>query len=84
MTACVDISILGDATDSVSILLATDTKRMTVEFVEPPENDWPNDDEANDVMLSYAADDDSHASGGGCTGVVLILILTVIGLSKVL
>lgn len=40
-----------------------------------PEDDWPNDDEANDIMLSYAATDDLHSSGSGCAGVVLLLTI---------
>lgn len=44
------------------------------------EGEWPNDDEANDVMLAYAATDDSHSSGSGCAGVVLFLIVPLIAL----
>lgn len=44
------------------------------------EEEWPNDDEANDVMLAYAPTDDSHDSESGCAGVVLILIVPLIGL----
>lgn len=44
------------------------------------EDEWPTDDEANDVMLAYAATEDSHGSGPGCVGVVLILIVTLIAL----
>ena len=41
-----------------------------------------NDDEANDIMLAYAATEDSHGSGSGCAGVILILTVTIIGLLK--
>lgn len=51
---------------------------------ERQEDEWPNDDEANDVMLAYAATEDSHGSGSGCAGVTLILIVTMFGLLKVL
>ncbi len=44
------------------------------------EHEWPNEDEANDVMLAYAANEDSHGSGSGCAGVVLILILCLLAL----
>lgn len=44
------------------------------------ENEWPNDDEANDIMLAYAATDDSHGSASGCAGVVLILTSSTIAL----
>lgn len=44
-------------------------------------DEWPNDDEANDIMLAYEATDDSHGPGSGCAGVVLILIATLIALS---
>ena len=48
------------------------------------EDEWPNDDEANDVMLAYAATDDSHSSVSGCAGVLLILILTMVALLRAL
>jgi hypothetical protein len=44
------------------------------------EDEWPNDDEANDVMLAYAATKHSHGSGSGCAGAVLILTLTTFAL----
>lgn len=44
------------------------------------EDEWPNDDEANDIMLAYAANEDSPGSGSGCAGVVLILIVTLLAL----
>ena len=47
---------------------------------ELPEDEWPNDDEANDVMLAYAATDDSDGSTSGCAGVILILTITTIAL----
>jgi hypothetical protein len=46
---------------------------MTDECDELPEEDWPNDDEANDIMLAYAATDYSHSSTSGCAGLVLLL-----------
>lgn len=46
-----------------------------VDHDEPQEDEWPNDDEANDIMLAYAATDDSHGSGSGCAGVFLVLTL---------
>ena len=42
---------------------------------ETPEDEWPNDDEANDIVLAYAATDDSHTSSSGCAGAVLVLTL---------
>jgi len=42
------------------------------------EEEWPNDHEANDIMLAYAANEESNGSGAGCAGVVLILFITVI------
>jgi hypothetical protein len=48
------------------------------------EDEWPNDDEANDIMLAYAAREDSHGSGSGCAGVALILIATMTALVKFL
>lgn len=45
-----------------------------------PDDKWPNDDEANDIMLAYAATDDAQGSGSGCAGVVLILIVIIIAL----
>ena len=39
------------------------------------EDDWPNDDEANDIMIAYEADD--HGTGSGCAAVFLMLITTV-------
>ncbi|MBK8464922.1 MAG: hypothetical protein IPL32_03745 [Chloracidobacterium sp.] len=48
------------------------------------EVEWPNDDEANDITLAYAAADDSHGSGSGCAGVVLTLTVTVLALAKLL
>lgn len=40
-----------------------------------PIDEWPNDDEANDIMLTYAADDDHDIAGSGCAGVIMILII---------
>ncbi|MGE3468444.1 MAG: hypothetical protein AB7J13_16100 [Pyrinomonadaceae bacterium] len=51
---------------------------------DPNEDDWPNDEEANDVMLAYAATDGSYGSGSGCAGVILISIVTTIALIKAL
>lgn len=48
---------------------------MTDDYDDLPEDDWPNDDEANDIMLAYAATEDSHGSKSGCAGVVLVLTL---------
>lgn len=48
---------------------------MTDDYDELPEDECPNDDEANDIMLAYAATDDSHGSGTGCAGVVLVLTI---------
>lgn len=48
---------------------------MTDECDEMPDDDWPNDDEANDIMLAYAATDDLKPSGSGCAGVVLVLMI---------
>ena len=48
---------------------------MTDECDDLPEDDWPNDDEANDIMLAYAATDDLNPSGSGCAGVVLVLTM---------
>ncbi len=44
------------------------------------EDYWPNDDEANDVVLAQAATEDSYGSGSGCSGAVLILIVPLIAL----
>lgn len=38
-------------------------------------DEWPNDDEANDIMLAYAADDDPDSAVSGCAGVIMILII---------
>lgn len=48
---------------------------MTDECDDLTEDDWPNDDEANDIMLAYAATDDLHSSRSGCAGVVLAITL---------
>jgi hypothetical protein len=40
------------------------------------EDEWPNEVEANDVMLAYEATDDTHGSGSGCAGLVLVLTIT--------
>lgn len=45
---------------------------MIDECDELPDDDWPNDDEANDIMLAYAATDDLNSSSSGCVGVVLL------------
>ena len=47
---------------------------------ELPDEEWPNDDEANDIVLAYAADDVPAGSGSGCAGVVLILIIVLTAL----
>lgn len=46
---------------------------MIDEGDDTPEDDWPNDDEANDVMLAYEATDDLRDSRSGCAGVVVAL-----------
>lgn len=43
-----------------------------------PQDEWPNDDEANDTTLAYAATDDLHGSGSGCAGAVLVLTIITI------
>ncbi|MCC6451615.1 MAG: hypothetical protein IT171_01930 [Acidobacteria bacterium] len=48
---------------------------MADECDEMPDEDWPNDDEANDIMLAYAATVDLRPSVSGCSGVVLLLML---------
>lgn len=53
---------------------------MSDDCDELPEDEWPNDDEANDIMLAYAATEDSHRSGSGCSGVILILTMTALAL----
>ncbi len=53
---------------------------MIDEYDEPPDDDWPTEDEANDIILAYEATDDLRGSGSGCAGVVLILTLTTISL----
>jgi len=40
------------------------------------EDEWPNEVEANDVMLAYEATDDTHGSGSGCAGLVLVFTIT--------
>ncbi len=42
-------------------------------------DEWPNDDEANDIMLAYAADEEGGrpGSGTGCAGAVLTFVLFV-------
>ena len=44
------------------------------------EDEWPNDDEANDIMLAYAAEEERHGTNSGCAGVILILLITMISL----
>jgi hypothetical protein len=39
------------------------------------EDEWPSDDEANDIMLAYASEEGSDGSGSGCAGIVLVLIV---------
>ena len=46
-----------------------------VDHDEPQEDEWPNDDEANDIMLAYAAADDSRGLRSGCAGVFLVLTI---------
>lgn len=50
---------------------------MTDECDELQDDDWPNDDEANDIMLAYEATDDLSGSGSGCAGVVLFLTIII-------
>ncbi|MGD9564013.1 MAG: hypothetical protein AB7F88_18315 [Pyrinomonadaceae bacterium] len=45
---------------------------MIDECDELPEDDWPDVDEANDVILENAATDYPRGSGSGCAGVVLM------------
>jgi hypothetical protein len=51
---------------------------MTDDSDELPEDEWPNDDEANDIMLAYAATDDLPTSGSGCAGAVFVLTIITI------
>jgi hypothetical protein len=54
---------------------------MTEDCDELSEDEWPNDDEANDVMLAYEATDGTPRPVSGCTG--LILVLTIITLAVI-
>lgn len=51
---------------------------MTDDCDDDAQNEWPDDDEANDIMLAYEATEPSHGSGSGCAGVVLILTIAII------
>lgn len=53
---------------------------MTDECDELQDDDWPNDDEANDIMLAYAATDDLNSSDSGCAGVVLVSTIIIFAL----
>jgi hypothetical protein len=48
------------------------------------EDEWPNDDEANDIMLAYASEEDTHGTGSGCAGVITILVITLLALLNLL
>ncbi len=53
---------------------------MTDECDDLPEDEWPNDDEANDIILAYETMEDPNGSGSGCAGVVLVLTVLLIAL----
>lgn len=42
------------------------------------EDDWPNDEEANDIMLAYAATEYEPGPRSGCASGILLLCLIVI------
>jgi hypothetical protein len=46
---------------------------MIDECDEMREDDWPNDDEANNIILAYAAEDELKTSRSGCAGAVLAI-----------
>lgn len=48
---------------------------MTDECDELQEDEWPNDSEANDIILAYASTDESAYSESGCAGTVLAITL---------
>ena len=42
------------------------------------EDEWPNDDEANDIMLAYAATEETSDPRSGCAGGVRVLCITIL------
>jgi hypothetical protein len=57
---------------------------MIDECDEMHDDEWPNDDEANDIMLAYEATGDLRDSRSGCAGVVLVMTLITFSLFWVL
>lgn len=57
-------------------------RNFMVEYdeLQVPEGEWPNDDEASDIMLGFAATDDSHSSRSGCAGLVLVVSVIIFSL----
>jgi len=49
---------------------------MTNEVDELQDEDWPNDDEANDIMLAYAATEYEPGPRSGCATGILLYALT--------
>ena len=51
---------------------------------EQYEDEWPTDDEANDIMLAYEATEELDGSRSGCAGVVLLLLAALTVLMRAL
>lgn len=53
---------------------------MTDECGDLQDEDWPNDDEANDIMLAYAAIEYETGPRSGCASELLLclIIITVV------